>query len=548
MKRLILSLVFALAAIQLSLSQPFSYHWATGFGGRAQYSGKVDMVYSDFGLLYMTGDFTGTRLFGTTNKTAVGYSDMYVTMVDTGGTVQWVVTGGSMFSYAYASAIVRDNSSNTYVVGHFTGTFSIGAFTEGSAGQNDIYIAKLDFAGNPVWLKRAGGSSFDEAKSIYCDGNSLYITGYFTNAATFGTVNLTSSGTNDQEIYLAKYDLNGTCLWAKSAGGTGEERGNSILKDIQGNVAITGEFSGVASFGSNSVTSSAFSDLFVAKYDDSGNNIWVKRGGGSSSDIGISIGFDQTGNYYVCGNYTNTAGFGLDSVYDNGYGNVFMTKLNASGAFQWAKGGGSASGDGVFDMSVNRKDGNCYLTGFLNGSGFFSGTSIPSSGLNDAFILRYNNAGTVMFGLNIGGNNYDQGKTIAADEGGGVVYVGGEYTGSVSIGTNTLPVPPPSVWYQYVARISTGTVGVQEHGFASSAMQLFPNPAHDFMSVMLDDEIQGEARIEVTDVSGRQVYSASEQLNGKVITIPVSAISAGRYTLSVKHGNAEIHSGFVVID
>ncbi len=548
MKHLIYSMVGLFCLVQPAQAQPFTYHWATDIGGRTQYNGQVDMVYSDFGQLYITGDFTGTQAFGAANKTAVGYSDMYVTLVDTSGNVQWTVTGGAFLSYAYATAITRDLSNNIYVVGHFVNSFTLGTFTVNTLGQNDIFIAKLDFQGIPVWLKRAGGASFDEAGAIHCDGQFLYLTGHFTNAASFDAVNLTSSGTNDQEIFIAKYDLNGSCQWAKSAGGTGEDHGGSIIRDASGHIGVCGHFSDVATFGTNTVTSAAFFDIFVARYDGNGNNLWVTRAGGVSNDLGLAMGFDKSGNYYVAGNIGNTALFGPYQVIDNGYGNIYLAKVDSTGAFQWAKGGGSPFGDGLFDLSVNRNDGNCYLTGFASGSASFGSVSVPNNGLNDVFILRYDNAGTPIFALNIGGSNYDLGKSITADEGGGVIYVAGEYTDMVSVGANALPVPPPGTWHQFVARIATGTVGVPEAGPAAGTVRLWPNPAQDHIEAALDGDVYGPAHITVTDALGRVVYTADRVLDGRTVVLPVSTLDAGRYTCVVRTGKGESHKGFVVVD
>ncbi len=503
------------------------------------------MAYSNFGALYITGDFTSTRNFGaTTTKTAVGYNDVYITVLDTGGNQLWTATGGDLFSYGYASAIALDFSGNVYAAGYFTGAIKFGSFTVNSVGQSDIFIVKLDFAGNPVWLKRAGGSLFDEVNGMMCDGTHLYMTGFYTGNASFETTTLNSSGTNDTEIFLAKYDLKGDLVWVTDAGGPGEDAGADVVKDGAGDLVVTGEFGNTASFGSSVVSSVAFSDVFIAKYDDSGSNIWATSGGGKSNDVAAAIGYDNSGNVYICGSIGDTATFGSYTVLDNGFGNVFVAKLNASGAWQWAKGGGSNSGDWIYDMSVRKNDGNTYVTGYLNGPGSFGTKFIPSNGVNDAFVMRYNNAGTEMFGINIGGNNYDQGKSISADEGGGVIYLTGEYTGNVTIGNNNLPVPAPSTWFQFVTRISTGTVGLPE--VSAVDFNLFPNPSSDVVYLSPGEWLRGPAEITVTDVTGRLVKRQQADLSGHAVAIPLSGLPAGRYTLSLIGNAATLHKGFIV--
>jgi hypothetical protein len=249
----------------------------------------------------------------------------------------------------------------------------------------------------------------------------------------------------------------------------------------------------------------------------------------------------------VAGNFNDTAFFGAYAVFDNGYTNVYLTKLNTSGAFQWAKGGGSASGDGITGLWVNRKDGNCFLTGFVNGNANFGpGMNLTSNGLNDAFILRYNNTGTPMFVLKIGGANYDQGKCISGDEGGGVVYVAGEYTGSVSVGTNPLPVPPASTWFQFLARISTGTVGVDETVPAITPLGLHPNPARDELRLVLDPVLTGPAAVRIDDAAGRMVHAVDVFLVDGAVSVSVSSLAAGTYSATVIHDGRSLRAPFVV--
>ena len=544
-----LSKIILLLFISTSaFAQPFTYNWATAIGGRSQYQGEVDMVYSDFGLLYVTGDFQGTRNFGATTLAATGYNDVYVALCDTSGSIAWAIKGGSPFSYAFASCIAIDNSSNIYVAGYFVNTVAFNTFSHSSSGQNDIFIAKLDFAGNAIWLNKAGGTSFDEPAAIYCDNSHIYLTGSFTNTATFGSFTLTSSGSNDKEVFVAKYDLGGTCIWAKSAGGSGDDRGYDIAKDYSNNLAVSGYFNTMASFGSNSVTSIGFHDAFIAKYDDNGNNIWVSRGGSKGNDIGKSVGFDQFDNYYVAGDIGDTAMFGSYTVLDNGYGNVYVSKYNSSGVCQWARGGGSSSGDGLIDLSVRPDDGNCYVTGFINGSASFGSTFLSGIGSNDVFVLRYNSSGNIIFGIKLGGTNYDQGKAIAADEGSGVIYLSGEYSGTVNIGTNSLPVPPAATWYQFITKIGTGTVSVSETNYFDQPLNIYPNPVSESMTISLDADIHGESDILITDAAGKPVIVFAEYIRNAAFTVPLKNLAAGKYNISIRNKGSEFRSGFIVIN
>ena len=122
-----------------------------------------------------------------------------------------------------------------------------------SAGFRDIFVAKYEASGDLVWAKRAGGTSTDEGHGIAVDGaGNSYVTGDFRDSATFGpgetnATTLTSAGGDD--IFVAKYEASGDLVWAKRAGGTSTDEGHGIAVDGAGNSYVTGDFRDSATFG-----------------------------------------------------------------------------------------------------------------------------------------------------------------------------------------------------------------------------------------------------------------------------------------------------------
>ena len=114
----------------------------------------------------------------------------------------------------------------------------------------------------------------------------------------------------------SKYDASGDLVWAKRAGGTSfDGGGQGIAVDGAGNSYITGRFQGSAAFGAGetnetTLTSAGISDIFVAKYDASGDLVWAKRAGGTSRDSGEGIAVDGSGHSYVTGYFEDSATFG----------------------------------------------------------------------------------------------------------------------------------------------------------------------------------------------------------------------------------------------
>ena len=252
--------------------------WVKQAGGTSDDYG-LGIATDSSGNSYVTGYFRGTASFGNTTLTSSGQDDIFVAKLDSNGNWLWAKKAGGT-NNDEGRSIAIDSSGNSYVTGYFYSvTASFGSITLTSSGSYDIFVAKLDSSGNWLWVKQAGGNYWDMGYSIAIDssGNS-YVTGYFEGTASFGTTELTSSG--DYDIFVAKLDSIGNWLGAKKAGGTLWDWSNGIATDSSGNTYLTGYFSGTASFGGINLTSSGGEDIFVAKayipYDS--NDIVVVEG------------------------------------------------------------------------------------------------------------------------------------------------------------------------------------------------------------------------------------------------------------------------------
>lgn len=186
-----------------------------------------------------------------------------------------------------------------------------------------LLIAFKGHAQNPGldWAKSTGSTTDDQGWSITTDATgNVFTTGEFSGTADFdpgpGTFNLTSAG--GQDIFILKLDVNGNLVWAQAMGGPGDDVGGSIKVDGAGNVYTTGQFAGTADFdpgaGVVSIASAGSTDIFISKLDASGNFVWAKSIGGIQDDYGESIALGGSGNVYVTGTFRNTVDFDPDAV------------------------------------------------------------------------------------------------------------------------------------------------------------------------------------------------------------------------------------------
>jgi len=296
------------------------------------------------GALYTTGNFFGNGDFdpgaGTFTIASAGLSDdIYVSKLDTQGNFVWArCMGGTGTDLGFS--IQADGSGNVFVTGDFDGTCDFdpdtGTYNLISTGGHDIFVARLNVAGDLIWARQMGGTGNDEGWSIAVDpsGNNLYSTGRFEGSGDFdpgpNTYNLSISG--NFSIYISKLDGAGNFSWAKGIGGAGNDIGRAIKLDASGNFYVTGNFGGTIDFdpngGSLFINANAV-DVFVSKYDGAGNMQWTKTGGGNGYDYGNAVSVAPNGEVVLTGFYDSPIlSFGTASTSCNGSFDIFVSKLD----------------------------------------------------------------------------------------------------------------------------------------------------------------------------------------------------------------------------
>ncbi len=372
--------------------------------------------------------------------------------------------GGAKVDEAYE--ISTDDSSNTYTTGYFTAIANFGTLSVSTLGVSDIFIAKTDPNGNYKWVEKAGGMGSDRGLAIKTDskGNS-YITGWYYGTATFGTHTINSVGM--QDVFIAKYDRNGNCKWAVSAGGREGDIGNDITIDNVGNPIVTGEFMDTAQFGTFSLISTkGHINVFTAKLDSSnGNFIWAKSGTGPHTDRGLGVACDAAGNVYVAGSYSDTITF--DTVrLGNIYNAIFLIKYNSAGKEQWfTRAAGSIYG--ISNAIAVDKNNYIYLTGDFEGVlNFFwktHTTTLTNPYSNDIFVAKYDKDANLIWEVADGSNNALTARNIALDTAGNAFVIGNfdckmnGYADKYGQGTfNTV-----GFWDIFISEYSAGTSGWQ---------------------------------------------------------------------------------------
>src|SRR6185436_10611216 len=183
----------------------------------------------------------------------------------------------------------------------------------------------LDASGNFVWAKQLGGTVGDWAVGIAVDASAnVYTTGFFYGTLDFdpgpGTFNLTAS---NHDVFISKLDASGNFVWGKQLGGPGICISESIALDGSGNVYTTGRLSGVIDFDPGAGTYNlqtapvnTETDVFISKLNSSGNFVWAKQLSGTydlTAEIGIAIAIDGNSDVYTAGCFYETVDFDPDA-------------------------------------------------------------------------------------------------------------------------------------------------------------------------------------------------------------------------------------------
>ena len=309
--------------------------WVRRVGGNDFDEGHA-IALDTAGNIYLTGTFDKNATFGSagTLMNNSGTSDIFVAKVDPLGDFVWALKAGGG-EEDNGAGIALDAFGNVYVTGFFAGTAtfeSTNLTSRGGDTMRDGFLAKYNSNGALIWVQQLGGNNGDEAKAVATDlaGNAV-ITGSFTLSGLFGTNNLVGNG---KDIFIARFDGSGNNLWARQAGGNDAiygDGGEGISTDPSGNIYATGFFSGMASFGTNVLTTSGFDDAFVSKCDTNGNVIWVRQAGGNLLDAGYGIALAGPERVCVTGFFYGTATFGSTNLISSGFEDLFTMELGMVG-------------------------------------------------------------------------------------------------------------------------------------------------------------------------------------------------------------------------
>jgi len=302
-------------------------------------------------------------------------------------------------------------------------------------------VAKLDPQGVPLWAKRLGGDVIgysDAVASVAIDGsNNVYVMGTYSGTINCGGGALVGFGSTD--VFVAKYAPDGTYIWSKNYGGTGVDQGAYIAVSTLGTVAAVGIFHDAVDFGDHELTAQGGEDVFLLRLDPaSGTTIESKAYGDIWNDGVTAVGFDQSGNIFIAGQFVGSINFGPtvgDKLNSVGLGDAYLAKLASDGSHVWSERYGGTRNQAVLDMAIDDNN-NVLLVGSFEDFITFDVTHNATDLWTDMYVAKIAGSGSPTWSKSFGGAYGDTATGVGVLPSGDL-FISGLCWSSIDFGTGT---------------------------------------------------------------------------------------------------------------
>ncbi len=481
---------------------------------------------------YMTGDFQTSLSSCYSNHPN---SNGFIAKFDSNGINQWCTWfGGTLITTP--KSIAYDTSGFLYLTGNFMDTTVFGADTL-IAEAIDIFVSKVDTNGNFIWTRRAGGNNLDYGNSVCVLSDGILVTGTFRNTASFGLNQVVSAGSND--LFIAKYDWNGNCLWVSRGGGSGDDSGTCFDFGYGNRALVGGEFNSTADFGLQTLTTQGATDVVILEIDSLGVMQVLTNYGSTGSDHINDIRSDSIGNIYTTGSFENICYVNGDSMISAGMEDLYCLKFDVSGNLIYKFGGGGPYNENGRSLAVNAQM-EIYATGYFSGTSVFDTVTIIPNGI-DIYLLKLDSNGlfkwitgtpaplsTIVIPAKIEVDELDN------------IYVAGTfryyaYFGNFTLGAGLKTNP---FIFKYNPTLTTGTNNIVNENYA---IEIFPTPFSN--NVFVETKIPWEMEFILYDTTGRIVIRKS--IAGSS-TIDGSLLPEGIYFYEFRHKTGKLKQGKIL--
>lgn len=426
--------------------------WTRAFGSLSGAVARCVDTDED-GNVYIGGDFIGTVDFdpgpGVTTRVAAGFSDSYIAKYDRDGNFQWVRRWGGTSPDTVNDICVSQNGE-LYACGFFASSVQ---FDE--AGNSNTYLPN-EISGYLVKYGTDGTYAWDRVFWSATGTCNVYgltpdpAGGVFTCGAITGTNVYIGfhpyDSVGQEDPFIARFDQYGSTIWAITFGGASTDTARDLIADGSSNIVVIGDFAGTADFdptgSDDNRISAGLADVFISKFDSSGNRFWTKTFPGTGADIGYEVVLFPSGSIFACGEFRETINLnpdGVDNHTSNGISDAFLVKLTQDGDFAWGHSWGGLSFDGGAGIAAS-PSGNVIISGRFSGVDTDldpgPGEAIYTAlGTVDIYVSEFNASGVFQWTAVVKGS-YDQAALDSTFDPFGNVITTGVFSGTADFDPN----------------------------------------------------------------------------------------------------------------
>jgi hypothetical protein len=502
--------IFSLAFVlfySILQSQTPNIEWQKTFGGTGSEEAFEVKKTNDNGFVAV-----GTTTSNNGNVTGNhGLTDAWIIKFDTSGNLQWQKTlGGSNID---GIRCVQQTADGGYITTGYTN--SVDGDVTSNHGLNDLWVVKLDNSGNIQWQKTFGGTNDDSGNSIQQTNDGGYIvTGHAQ--STDGDI---TENQGQSDLWLIKLDATGNMQWQKTYGTIYFDYGFKVKQTADGNFIILGSYG---------ISLAENTDYWIIKTDASGNIIWQNTFGGTNRESPYDLQITTDGGYIVTGFTLSNDG---DVSGNHGQGDLWLIKLNSSGALVWQKTFGGTLNE--YAESIQQTSDGGYIMAGMAASA--NGDLTGNNGSNDFWIIKTDASGNIEWQKNLGGSSLDNGRGILQLSNNEYLVIGGTYS------TNGDVMGNHGAYDIWAVKLNRETLNTVENDIKNS-ITFYPNPAKDHINFK---NLPTESVVYITDMSGRKLFS--QQYSEKNITINISQLINGVYIIQVENKGKTILSEKLIV-
>lgn len=398
--------------------------------------------------IVVSGSFGGTMDLGGLSISGQE-EDVFVAKFDPSGQPLWGrVIGTEPFQGSAYAAV--DAAGNVAVAGTYDGTIDIAGETL-VAKKEGIFAIKLDPQGEPLWA-RSFGDDYEavlEHVAFAADGGMVLVGYAGGGTVDFGKGPVGQPGTTT--AFVAKLDASGAAVWSVGFDGSGA-RANAVAATADGGLWVAGSFQQTVQVGPFALEDAFGTIPFFARLGPDGQVLSAAMIAGKGSRDGKSVAVTPDGGALIAGNFDTVVDLGSGPVAANGSFDGYLLSVDPSGKPRWGVTFGGPSVDAVAAIAAT-PDGGAWITGGFSKSFDFGDTHLESQGATDAFVARVGGGGQLTYAKAFGGpsGGGDNGMAIAVDPDGSAL-VTGTFMGVADLGSG--PVTSAGLLDVFLAKVT----------------------------------------------------------------------------------------------